>query len=687
MRGAIAEGELGPGCHAFTQAADRHQLSPSQRRAATIGVVALSLVLAVAAWAAPLPNHSRVAVERASLEQILAPSGKTTATILAAFDRGGLGAAMETYRRLRSAGPKTPYWTAEAGRSSAQELHKRADVVISTGFVYGGHPAYPLALPLDWAADPFHDRSWRFWLNSLEPLEDVLAAHAATRDPRYVRFAQLVATDWLDQAEAPGNPNPFAWYDMAVGLRATRLAYLVDASARDAKTHPETMAALLRGAWKHGRHLAEERNFNQLTNHGIYQAVGLLALGTALPELRDSQQWRRLGGSRLTQMFDKSFSPEGVHLEHSFGYHLHMTRLLQAIVATGLSSDPGLADLRLHAEQALSWMVAPDGSLAALGDTSHTHVTAEMVSIPGLSSAPELLYAVTRGQHGSPPGTVFCSFPSAGFVVFRSGWPDPKGDWADVSYLALSAAFHSRTHKHADDTTFVWYDAGRWLLADAGPYGYYYAEPGRIYCESTRAHNVVEIDGADYSRLARDAFGSALAGCGQLGETYYALTSIQRRVPALTQRRALVFRPGKWLVVWDELAAGEKHRYTQWLHFAPELEARREASGVTLDLTQGKRLYVIPLAAGAVPALTLIKGQERPVMQGWYSPGQRTLAPSWAFGQTVEGRDEVLVTLLSIAAEPPQVETPQGSLAAGRIALHWRHEGVLEGFDLALAGP
>jgi len=78
----------------------------------------------------------------------------------------------------------------------------------------------------------------------------------------------------------------------------------------------------------------------------------------------------------------------------------------------------------------------------------------------------------------------------------------------------LAAGFHSATHKQADDLTFVWHESGRPFIVDAGRYGYYYDEPGRRYCESTRAHNTVEIDGRSTSMRPSDAFGSALTSWG-----------------------------------------------------------------------------------------------------------------------------------------------------------------------------
>ena len=61
--------------------------------------------------------------------------------------------------------------------------------------------------------------------------------------------------------------------------------------------------------------------------------------------------------------------------------------------------------------------------------------------------------------------------PSRGWPCSGPGWPD-VADFDKASYLAQQAGFHSRTHKQADDLSFIWYDRGTEILIDAGRYGY-----------------------------------------------------------------------------------------------------------------------------------------------------------------------------------------------------------------------
>jgi hypothetical protein len=610
---------------------------------------------------------------------------------------------MEAYREARSQQPAVAYYRLVPGAPSVAQFRGRADAAIERGFEFSSHPAFRLRAPLDWATDPYHDRSWRFWLNAWQPLDDVVAAYAATGDASYLHFAQKVACDWLRQNPLGIRSNPFAWYDMAAGLRALQLAYLVDASVRDPSTSAETVARLLAGAWEHGWYLLQDRNFNSLTNHGIYQAAGLLALGRSLPELRDADRWKKRGEVRLRMMFEKSFSAEGVHLEHSPGYQLHMTRLLAAITDSGLTDDPALSGLRRRAEESLAWMIAPDGTLPTVGDTDPTVLSPSLVGMPDSAVAPVLAYAVTRGAQGSPPARSFKVFPRAGYGVFRSGWPKAswgwgwstppsqaspslRPSWGQASFLMFTGAFHSRTHKHADDLSFVWYDAGRWLLIDAGRYGYYYDDPARLYCESTRAHNAVEIDGTDYSRRTADIFGSALTEWGQTPGAYFIAGEVRRRWPALIRKRALVFRPGQWVVVIDELDGISSHTYTQWLHFAPDLAWTAKEAAASAALGDGRSLHVLPLVADPPVVAEVVRGQREPRLQGWYSPRHRVLAPNRTLGLTSTGSGAVIATLLYLGEGRPTVKPGASSVHPDRISLTWERERKGEGFVLDRSG-
>lgn len=601
--------------------------------------------------------------------------------VLSAYDAGGMKGAMEAFRVAHSQlSPMRPCRTEPEGRA-ASTVASVADRTLSGGFRIGGRAAFPLTPPVDWAADPFNDRSWRFWLNSLRALEDPLATYHTTRDVKYLRFAQSVACDWIRANPVGDQRNPFAWYDMAVGLRGAHLAYLVDASARDPGTDPETLWTLLRGAWEHGEHLADPANFNSHTNHGIFQAFGLAALARSVPEFSTAPRWEEIAGQRLSEMFTRYFSAEGVHLEHSPGYHLDMTQTLQVIRSQGLVSDARFGALLRKAQSALAWMVMPNGRKARIGDSSGRLVSTSHFGRNEEVLPPDLRYVLTRGKRGEKPRQAYRVFPEAGYAIFRSHWPDPKEKWEEASYLFFSAAFHSRTHKHADDLTFEWWDNGRALVVDAGKYGYYYDDPKRIYCESTRAHNTVEVDGQDRSRQRSDVFGSGLRAWGEGDGAYYVTAEVPGAGPRVMHRRTLVFAPGKWLVVLDELSSDAPHTYNQWFHFAPELVGRLAEGTATLTAGDTK-LGVLPLLASAPLSPTLVKGQEAPILQGWSSYEARQLTPNYALGYTLRGKSVVLATLLSLSDEAPKPIADQCALKGDQVQLTWENGEGRAGFVL-----
>ncbi len=621
---------------------------------------------------------------RVALVQMFGQNTSLGASLLDAYDRAGLPAALHAFCQSRSQLPPVGYCRRKPEVRTVSETVDRADRVVREGFRHGTHGAFPLTAPVDWAADPFGDRSWRFWLNSLEPLDTVISAHAATGDEAYLDFAVGVACDWAEHNPYRVSRNPFAWYDMAVGLRALKLAYLIDAAARELNPDVSDLWTLLYGAWTHAIELAREDTFNRQTNHGLFQAAGLAALARALPELQDSEKWRGIAETRLRAEFQRQFSPDGVHLEHSPGYHLLMTQFLISVLDCQIVDDPGLMALRRKAEDALVWMIAPDGRLPRIGDTDDVVVRRQALGRPEQLQSPELAWVLTEGQRGSPPQETWRVFPDAGYAVFRDWRGAERAGGDEGSYLMLAAGFHSATHKQADDLTLVWHESGSPFIVDAGRYGYYWDEPGRRYCESTCAHNTVEIDGRSTSMRPSDAFGSALTSWGEADGLWFVRAAVERDSLGLRHERTLVYSPHRWLVVIDDIQAGREHRYEQWFHFSPNLSVALAEGGASVRGDDGSAFSVSPLLKREDTALRLVRGQKSPRLQGWTSYRHRQLEPNWALGATLEGDAVVLATLLRLGPTQPVPARASVSRAADgcRYDLAWQVDGKSEGFSL-----
>ena len=545
-----------------------------------------------------------------------------------------------------------------------------AEAVVRDGWVLGDYPAVPLQPPVDWAFKGEASRSHNYHLHALDPIDPLLAADSAGRRSQgYLELAFAFAVDWARQHEDPADTgaSPMAWYDMAVGLRAYRLAYVYDEARRRGLGTEAERDRLRRTLDAHREYLASDERFAAHSNHGLYQACGQLAMARRLSDLPGMPEAADQARRRLAAAIDYQFTREGVHREHSPGYHLRVLESLDGAESAGLLDTPELQAIVRRARVALSWFVKPDGRIVNFGDTDEVRVN----------------LAITGGA--SPLGVK--AFPESGYFVART-----LG-----SYLAQTLAYHSRTHKHADDLSFVWCEQGRDILIDAGRYGYrgrtrtsdalwkrgfWYDDPNRVFVESTHAHNTVEVDGLSYDRRNEPPYGSALIAADHTPEGLAFSVGEVDHGPLGVHRRLLVLMRAKWLLVIDRLARPDGRQAgllgpfapptRQWFHFAPDLEVSPASGGaVRIAQPDGGLKLTMQSLVGGVAASRVARGQLKPRMQGWTSPRGGVMLPASAVAMETSARPALFATLLHLGEAP--VTRPRAEIADGgdRLELTW----------------
>ena len=296
-------------------------------------------------------------------------------------------------------------------------------------------------------------------------------------------------------------------------------------------------------------------------------------------------------------------------------------------------------------------------------------------------------WQASGGEGGENPGAGLKRFEHGGYFVYRQ---PVAGFTSDTAYLAHTAAFHSRTHKHADDLSFVWYDRGGEVLVDAGRYGYlgktepgsdlwldghWYSDPKRVYCESTRAHNCLEFDGRNYARKGRKPYGVAIGRSLELPSGLVAMETECRHFKGNRHARLLLLMPGQWLVVFDWFHdnLGETHDVRQWFHLAEDWQLEAQGDGYeAVSAKTGQRLQIAALLSGSTPSRTY-RGETEPQMQGWWSPAERQLVPNFAFcyeqAAAVSG---CFATLFSFAeGVEARTSRSRASVSGRQIRLFW----------------
>ncbi|HNR33063.1 MAG TPA: heparinase II/III-family protein, partial [Candidatus Hydrogenedentes bacterium] len=244
-----------------------------------------------------------------------------------------------------------------------------------------------------------------------------------------------------------------------------------------------------------------------------------------------------------------------------------------------------------------------------------------------LLDAPEL--------RDAPAGIV--ALPDTGFYVAR-----PQPDDFLVFDAGPVGPDYNPGHAHSDTLSFELSLGGRRVVVDSGTFSYA-ADPWREYCQSTRAHNTVMIDGVEQTekwgpwhfRVARRAKPADVDWYEHEGLVvfqgshtgYDHLPGGPRHV-----RRVLLIEARHW-VVYDEVWGAGDHVAESFLHFHPEVTLTDDGASWRADAS-GHDLRVLFFGEGAVERLPATESPP----QGWYCPEFGLRLPQAVLRATARGQ-------------------------------------------------
>lgn len=560
-----------------------------------------------------------------------------------------------------SCGPET--WDSLKSRQSSRETLdtvylnifvggnpvQRAEEVINQGFKAPGReelPFWPIDLPIDWSADPFDDRNWQFHVHAWRMLDPLIMAWKKTGDAHFINRALAIVEDWHDYHLNRGKKSLFGWYDMSTGIRAMKIAFLMDRALRGDFDLDENMhLILLELSHSHAVKLQEPK-FLSHGNHGLFQLHGLMALCTTLPFLKSCANAIDYSETAMEKLIQSQFSTEGVHLEDSPEYHFFGADTLQKMLRSGwYDSFESIYNLMEKVKHNKIWMVHPDKRDVTVGDSEGK-----------------------RREIEFPLGNDFCknpvpyhpdcyhlkTFPETGYAVVRSDWAMPE---EDSSMLFFMASFHSTAHKLPDDLSFELFEFGERILTNSGKYSYS-KDSFRDFVRSTRAHNTVEINNRSFSLRSRDTYGSALDRVEKINGTFYLEGEVAHDGLRTKHQRRLIYSPRQWLLVLDRFETDNADSFTQWFHFAPQIELSgpipgigNEVPGYLAKLSNGVTITVDQVFTQCPSEL--YKGSQKPI-QGWSTAGYGKMVPRYSLGFFCSGREKTLGTLFSFDPDSRQ---------------------------------
>ncbi|WP_312794351.1 heparinase II/III family protein [Kocuria sp.] len=517
---------------------------------------------------------------------------------------------------------------------------READIIRREGWGGHGFPSQPVPRTSEWNNLASQDRTWQMHLHSWEFMTPVLEAWARTGDTSYLQWAVDVALEWIEEHPVV-DFSIMAWYDMALAYRSVNLQALVLAAAGTDLVGDDQFRSLLRLCLVHRDAHWRAESFNARNNHGYYSAVSQLVLGRALRVLPGMQALQAQGTDRLRHMVGTQFLPDGGHAEHSPDYHRMLLASFEGAIRAGAIDDPEVLTRVRRAADVLGWMILPTGTILQMGDSPE-----RMMSSGQRSMSPTTDWILSRGKRGHRPEATSLLLPDSGYAFVRqlsSEHPTTE----NASYLAMTAAFHSRTHKQCDDQSLVWFENGQEILIDGGRYkygellpqdselresGFYYSDPIRQYMESCPAHNTVSVDGPLHDRR-RSAYGAGIQSLTRSDSGEFTIVS---SVPHSfwTSTRTVIYHPGTSLTIRDEVKAHDDRDHTlfTWFLLDGSLRVVTTESGIVVSSPHWAHDMTVTRSTTAGEQLKIWSDEREPAIRGVRSRQDRVVEPCWSVG-------------------------------------------------------
>jgi hypothetical protein len=515
------------------------------------------------------------------------------------------------------------------------------------------------------------------------------AAYFATRDARY-------ADRVVEHLESWWSANPFLrgihWTSgIELGMRLiawTWIRRLLHDWEGVAAAFEEN-GRFVRQLYDHQRFLARfPSHGSSANNHLLAEAAGLFSSSCGFPWFPESARWRAWSAEVLRREIPRQTDPSGLHREMAFAYHGFA---LELSLNAALEGEAGDASLGPEVWDVLSRMMDGVGALLdAKGNPPRFGDDDAAVGLlldppdwqrwRGLLATGAALFGRPKWWPISEPSDIRTAvwsslaapprdpserparpqrlFSKAGLalLVDRSGSPDEI--WCLCHHGPLGF-LSTAAHGHAHALSFELRYGGTPVLVDPGTHLYYGPAEWRDFFRSTRAHNTLEVAGADQSvqegrflwskhARARLLHVDGLEGTGPARWSAEHAGYTELDPPVVHRREVTLLRTERALHIRDYLESTSTHPCRLFYHLGPGVTCRLTGEGATLHWHDRERQFEASLALPDTLDWHTARGEEDPIM-GWYSSEFGDLRPTTTLvGEGRLGRGQEIHTALDL---------------------------------------
>jgi hypothetical protein len=539
-----------------------------------------------------------------------------------------------------------------------------ADTILNNVFVIQnvrGQVEYGPDGHRDWYyKGPNNDREWAWLSNRHAQLARVFTTYLDTGNPRYAEYIDLFLRDFIIKSM----PYPAAkgsesiWRGLEVAARAKVWSRIFYGLINCEYISPATQLFMLSSLPDHAHY---NRNFHGGNNWLTMEISALATIAAYFPEYKTSVQWMDYSIHTMTASMKEQVYPDGVQTELTSHYHnvaLSNFELFKGICDLAEQPLPEYYSETLEKMYSyIAYVVRPSGYRLLNNDGDRGSDRSYILRGAKKFDRPEWEFIASNGESGTKPADGPSYFyPWAGHFVSRSGF-DAQAQWSFFDMGPWGSG-----HQHNDKLHISIAAYGRDLLVDAGRFAYTgaVADKFRPYARGTAGHNVILIDHQGQEGGPTLALEPIANNDFKIsGALDYASGSMDRFKDIAGEAkhiRSVCYVRGAFWVVVDRIITDRPRTIETLWHWHPENNVVRDRQVVKTDNAHGN-LALIPVSKKSLE-LELVRGQETPEIQGWYSPEYNIYGPNTTsiYRTTIGGSTNFVWLLLPSENQAPKVK-------------------------------
>jgi glycosyltransferase involved in cell wall biosynthesis len=539
-------------------------------------------------------------------------------------------------------------------------------------------------------ADIIGDKKIVWELNRHQYFVKLGQAYWLTNDEKYAETFIAHLDSWMDQNSPKVGIN---WASsLEIAFRSISWLWAFYFFRNSPKLNSATFNRALKFLYLNARHLETYLStYFSPNTHLTGEALGLLYLGTLLPEFREAGRWRATGRKILVEQLARQVKPDGVYFEQSSYYHRYTTDFYTHMILLSRATQERLSSQVEDKLKALldhlMYITRPDGITPFFGDDDGGRLMvldrrpandfraalstgaalferSDYKFVAGELAEETLWLLGTEGARAfdrtklQEPAEQSMAFPDGGYYVMRDGWH------RKANYLLFDCGPHGADncgHAHADALAIEVTTHGQPSLIDSGTYTYTGSKELRDRFRGSSAHNVLMVDGEPSSLPAGPFSWTTTAKCEPLSwinERRFDYVAgrhygYQRLSQPATITRSILFLKNDYWLMRDGMTSAGSHQLDLRFHFAsgsnPQLEpGLKSTEGKRKPINGGDRMVVEEAQEAGLQVIAFGPNGQWGREDGWVSNsyGEKAPAPVCIFSAKSEGSEELITLLL-----------------------------------------